>query len=150
MISLVAPALAVLAVTWLGVLVVAPYLPVSVAGPLYVFGSFICHQLADRSFHFGAVQLPVCARCIGIYGGAAIGAVAALRVPLAGCCQARLVIALAAVPTALTLILEWAGAWFPSNAARALAGATLGLALAHVIVDATRPAGPRTASPTLD
>ena len=150
MISLVAPALAVLAVTWLGALVAAPYLPVWVAGPLYVFSSFVCHQLADRSFHFGAVQLPVCARCIGIYGGAAIGAVAAFVGPLPGSRKATLVIAVTAVPTAVTLILEWASAWFPSNTARALAGATLGLALAHVLVDATRPAGPRTASPTLD
>lgn len=28
-----------------------------------------CHQLSERSFHIGIRQLPVCARCLGIYVG---------------------------------------------------------------------------------
>ena len=31
-------------------------------------GSFICHQIPDRSFFLGTNQLPLCSRCTGIYG----------------------------------------------------------------------------------
>lgn len=33
------------------------------------FGSAVCHQMAERSFIFGGMPLPVCARCTGIYSG---------------------------------------------------------------------------------
>ena len=47
---------------------------------LYGAGSFICHQLPARSFHTWSAQWPVCARCTGIYLGAALTAgVAAIR-----------------------------------------------------------------------
>jgi len=38
----------------------------------------ICHQRPERSYHFLAAQLPVCARCTGIYFGAAVGAIVAV------------------------------------------------------------------------
>jgi uncharacterized membrane protein len=107
----------------------------------------ICHQIAERSFHLDGAQLPVCARCLGIYAGAAMGALAAS----AGGASRRvlpaprlfLFIALAAaLPTAFTVTLEWAGFWAPSNAARALAGVPLGLAAAAIAMRAitARPA----------
>jgi Predicted membrane protein (DUF2085) len=49
---------------------------------VYSIGSLVCHQLPARSFHLWAVQMPVCARCTGIYLGAVIGAVAARVAPL--------------------------------------------------------------------
>jgi hypothetical protein len=42
---------------------------------VYGAGSVLCHQLPARSFHLWATQLPVCARCTGIYAGGAIAAV---------------------------------------------------------------------------
>jgi len=76
-------ALAAAATTWLLLLVAAPYL-VSHARPgtgwfdagglVYLVGHLICHQRADRSFHAWGVQLPVCARCTGLYAGAVGGA----------------------------------------------------------------------------
>ena len=45
-----------------------------VAG-VYAVGSVVCHQLPERSFHLWAAQMPVCARCTGIYAGAAIAAI---------------------------------------------------------------------------
>src|SRR5437667_1873786 len=41
----------------------------------YLVGSLLCHQLPERSFFLWGSQMPVCARCLGIYAGAAIAAV---------------------------------------------------------------------------
>jgi hypothetical protein len=55
--------------------------------PLYAFalavygvGGLVCHQLPERSFHPWSAQMPVCARCAGIYIG---GAIAAIIAPIA-------------------------------------------------------------------
>ena len=32
-------------------------------------GSAVCHQMAERSFIFDGMQMPLCARCTGIYTG---------------------------------------------------------------------------------
>src|SRR5262245_16870995 len=42
----------------------------------YAIGAVICHQQSARSFALWSQQLPVCARCTGIYVGAAITALA--------------------------------------------------------------------------
>jgi uncharacterized membrane protein len=57
-----------------------------VAGFLYVappgilskadaIGYAVCHRLSERSFHAGGYQLPLCARCSGMYLGAVLGMV---------------------------------------------------------------------------
>jgi hypothetical protein len=47
------------------------------AAAVYTLGGIICHQRPERTFHLGSIPLPVCARCTGIYAGAAIaGAIA--------------------------------------------------------------------------
>src|SRR5262245_49691628 len=52
--------------------------PALSAGPnlfafaVYVIGSLVCHQKSERSFYLWAHQMPVCARCTGIYVGAAM------------------------------------------------------------------------------
>ena len=72
-------------VAWAVLLGAAPFLASrSHASPLatalivgvYGIGSLVCHQLPGRSSHWWTVQMPVCARCAGIYFGAACGAVA--------------------------------------------------------------------------
>src|SRR5260221_6078532 len=42
----------------------------------YAIGHLICHQLPTRSFHLWGAVLPVCARCTGIYAGAAVASAA--------------------------------------------------------------------------
>jgi uncharacterized membrane protein len=133
------PILAIFAASWLVLLVAAPILPIPIAGALYAIGSQICHQKPERSFHFVAAQLPVCARCIGIYVGAAFGSAAALsgRIRMhATSSSARMLLFLGAVPTVITWACEWTGLWQGSNIARATAGLPLGVVVAFVVVQA--------------
>ena len=145
-------AIALLAGLWLALLLAAPALPAPLSAAVYAFGSLICHQQPERSFHLAAFQLPVCARCFGIYAGAAAGTLAAawLRPKTTGpnggtrrrmarvLATRRWSVTLAAgVPTMATFALEWIGAWQPSNATRALAGVPLGFAVALVLMRAT-------------
>ena len=157
-------------VTWAVLLPIAPFAAsqpaparfwYGLAFVVYGAGSFICHQLPARSFHSWSAQWPVCARCTGIYVGAAMAAtVATIRLkPIRlkpdptsislhvgsgfsrTASRARMLLILAALPTAMTLVYEWTTGDMPSNAVRALAGAPLGAAIAFVVVGAlqTRP-----------
>jgi uncharacterized membrane protein len=125
---------AVLAIGWLALLIVAPLAPTAVATWLYAIGGFICHQRSERSFHIEAAQLPVCARCLGIYAGAAVGAVWRLTPGADPALRARPVLMASAVPTLVTLLLEWADLWAATNLVRAVAGVPLGLAAAFVLI----------------
>ena len=142
-------ALATAAVLWAGTLPLAalaadapPGSPSSVfAIVVYAIGGVICHQRPERSFHLWSTQLPVCARCTGIYIGAAVGAVAAIAqgrpmsAPTAR--SARLALIAAAAPAALTLVYEWTTGVTPSNELRALTGIVLGVVAAWVVVRGT-------------
>lgn len=73
-------------IAWAVLLVAAPWLASRAhASPLasllivgvYSIGSLVCHQLPERSYHLWSAQMPVCARCAGIYAGAVFGALGA-------------------------------------------------------------------------
>ena len=129
----VTPLFILVASGWVALLVAAPFLPTPLSAITYAFGSLICHQIPERSFHLQAYQLPVCARCFGIYAGFGAATVWAGRsVPR----RVRLITALAAMPTVVTVVLEWAGVWYPSNLTRAIAGAILGGAVALALMSA--------------
>jgi uncharacterized membrane protein len=102
---------------------------------IYVAASRVCHQRPARSFHTAGVQWPVCGRCAGLYLSAPIGALAAwLARRRAPRMRAPFWIAIAAVPTVLTLGLEWLELARVTNIDRALAALPLGAAIAFVIV----------------
>jgi uncharacterized membrane protein len=107
---------------------------------VYAIGHVVCHQLPVRSFHLWSVSLPVCARCTGIYLGAAAAAVSiavARRRRLADVrstkADPRAVLLLSMIPTAVTLVFEWTTGTMPANGIRALAGLPLGAAVAWAI-----------------
>jgi uncharacterized membrane protein len=100
---------------------------------LYAIGSLVCHQLPARSFHLASVPLPVCARCVGIYAGAAIGAVSRVRWPVA---YWRRALVVAALPTAATIGYEWTTFEVPANWIRALAGLPLGAVISLIVLSA--------------
>lgn len=79
--------------------------------------------------------MPVCARCTGLYAGAALAAPLALVwAARLSSRRARLVAALAALPTLATWSLEFAGLAHFSNAARFAAALPLGLVAAWLVV----------------
>ncbi len=47
--------------------------PPSFSGKTDAIGYALCHQIPERSFHIGDYQLPLCARCSGMYLGAVLG-----------------------------------------------------------------------------
>ena len=112
----------------------APSSIYALAAGVYAVGHFVCHQLPARSFHLWGVQLPVCARCTGVYVGAAATAIAlTLGRRRVQTDRARLVFVLAVLPTAATLVFEWTTGVTPSNWIRAIAGLPLGAAVAWAI-----------------
>lgn len=136
-------------VTWAAVLpltafaasrIHAPSIVYAGAAAAYMTGSFVCHQLPERSYHLWGAQLPVCARCLGIYLGGAASALAA-AVAIARTRRstelrrdARAALAAAAVPTIATLAYEWICGEVPENGIRAIAGVPLGAVVAWLVV----------------
>jgi len=108
---------------------------------VYLTGSLLCHQLPERSFHLWGSPMPVCARCVGIYAGAAISALIAVgarrsRAESAsgGALQtARLALFVAVLPTAATLVYEWSTGRTPENWIRAAAGVPIGGVVAWIV-----------------
>jgi uncharacterized membrane protein len=139
-----APAIAITSVAWLALLVVTPYAPPSLAALMYSVCGVICHQLPERSFHLAGIQIPVCARCLGIYAGAALAASGHVLGVVAGskrwqilsASDARRILLAGAIPTIATVGLEQGGLWSGSNTVRAIAGIALGVAGALVVMSA--------------
>jgi uncharacterized membrane protein len=136
------------AVLWMVLLLATPAAASSgspslsvLAAAVYAIGGLACHQRPDRSFFLQGVQLPVCARCTGIYGGAALTAMwwvwsaKATRwkaqVPAAD--VVRRVLVAAAAPAAATLIYEWTTGRMPGHWIRAASGLPIGLAVSWIV-----------------
>jgi uncharacterized membrane protein len=135
------------AVAWLTLVVSAPValsrgrLPAFTLA-VYQAGSLVCHQRPERSFHLAGIQLPVCARCFGLYLSGATGlAVASRRRRALSARAVRALLALAALPIVSTVALEWLGAIQPTNVQRMLTGLPLGFAAGVVIVRSLTRAG---------
>ena len=162
------------ALAWAVLLVAVPFLAsrshatslgTAIVVAAYAIGSFVCHQLPERSWRLWTAQMPVCARCTGIYFGAAIAALAAcawrsaahLRANGASARpsqivdrrrerrrkrlalrarSARALLALAALPSAATLLYEWSTGITPSNSLRCAAGIPIGVVVAWLVVSA--------------
>jgi uncharacterized membrane protein len=112
----------------------------------YTLGSAVCHQRPERSFHLWSSQLPVCARCTGIYAGAALAGLVAVagsavlqRASQRIARSALVALAIAAAPALVTLAYEWTTGRMPANWIRGLSGVPLGAMLAVVVLSAVRP-----------
>ena len=49
------------------------FTPPGLLGKANAIGYAVCHRIFERSFHIGNYQLPLCARCSGMYLGAVTG-----------------------------------------------------------------------------
>lgn len=106
---------------------------------VYLTAGRVCHQRPERSFQTAGVQWPVCGRCAGLYLAAPIGAFAAMALSRRGQPRGSWFL-LAALPTAVTFLVEWLRLAPMSSEIRALAALPLGAAVAYLLVAATRPA----------
>jgi uncharacterized membrane protein len=137
-------ALVVAGVVWLAAILLAPLAIASSPGVVsfgaactYAAGSRVCHQRPDRCFSIQGRPMPVCARCTGIYAGAAVaGPLGLLLASGWSSRRARLALALAALPTLIAWSIEYAGLAHPSNAMRAVFGLPLGFVVAWLVVGA--------------
>jgi uncharacterized membrane protein len=138
----IAPVLTALALCWVAILFMAPVLvsrtePSPVLAAVYAAAGLICHQRPERSFAIAGTQMPVCARCSGLYVAGAAGALAGFFVARrvrGGSRVVRTALATAAVPTVVTLMLEWSALAFPSNTVRAASALPLGAAAGWIFV----------------
>jgi uncharacterized membrane protein len=151
-VSALRPILVVTPIAWTAAVAVAtlissrPVVGVAAYGlsaVVYEVGSLLCHQLAERSFHFRGAQLPVCARCVGLYVGAAAAAITAAGMRRVShrwvWDRARALLCIAASPTAVTLIYEWFSGNMPSHWSRAAAGFPLGAIVMVIVLAAATP-----------
>ena len=123
-------------IAWLALLAAAAVAPDSTLAYLVMrFSSFLCHQQTDRSFHWNGEAVAVCARCLGLYALAPLGAAAALaaRRPLAQRRANLMLLAIAGFPTAATWTAEHLAGWPMTNGIRFIAALPLGAAVAWLI-----------------
>lgn len=137
---------------WLVLIVAAPLLAssgprrplaVRLAATAYLAGSFVCHQRPARSFHLDGVQMPVCARCTGLYLAGAAGLLSGLAwLGRGGVCRAwsraerfdwRLLLVLASMPLLVSVCGEMLGLWQGSNVWRAVSALPAGYAVGALV-----------------
>ena len=112
---------------------------------IYAIGSVICHQRPERSFFLDGQQLPVCARCAGLYLSGAVafagwwGLKVTGRIPGLAIDPARAlrIGVLAALPTLISLMFAAIGVWDGSNTIRALLALPLGAAAGAIVAAVT-------------
>jgi uncharacterized membrane protein len=135
----------------LGLIMLAPWARANgytlLGAVVYKGFSGVCHQMPERSFHFEGFPLAVCARCFGLYAGAAAGV---LLYPLARGLgrrdpPARLWLLAAAAPTTVDFALGFFGVWENTHLSRFLTAVLLGAAVAFYVVPAALDLGYRRA-----
>jgi uncharacterized membrane protein len=131
---------------WSAALVAAPVAAAPRLSALtYAGASRICHQQPARSFHVDGAQFPVCARCLGLYLGAVVGALAWCVAAGTGRVASkravrwvnshafRVALVVIAAPTLVSVALAWLGVWDGNNVVRATLAVPLGAIIAMAI-----------------
>ncbi len=130
-----------LVAVWVLALAAAPVARASgwaIAGPIYSFFSYICHQMPERTLYLDGGPLAVCSRCFGVYFGLLAGLAA---YPLWHRIEdveplPRIWLFLSLVPITIDWSLTVFGIWENTHLSRFLTGLVLGAACATYIVPA--------------
>jgi uncharacterized membrane protein len=128
-----------------GLLAVWLYLtPQGLLGKADAIGYAVCHRISERTFHLGERQLPLCARCSGMYTGAFIGFLfQALKGRKGGFPKKRFLAAFAVllamfgvdgVNSYLHLFPNFPSLYEPNNVFRLLTGTGVGVGMAVVLM----------------
>ncbi len=145
------------AVVWAVLLVATPYaasherfvgVPAVVAVATYAAGGLVCHQRPERSFGLWDIQMPVCARCAGLYLAAPFGALLGMltggRRRVSSAHGLRVLLVVTALPTVATVGGELVGLMSPTNTVRAILAVPLGFAITwtvcRALIDGLEPA----------
>jgi uncharacterized membrane protein len=118
--------------------------PAGLLGKADAIGYAVCHRIDLRSFHLGERQLPLCARCTGMYLGAVLGLVyqGLVSRKRAGMPSKGIIVAMAffilafaidGLNSFLSLIPTAPHLYDPQNWLRLLTGMGMGLAIAIAI-----------------
>jgi uncharacterized membrane protein len=129
--------------------------PPGLFGKADAIGYAVCHRISERSFHVGELQLPLCARCTGMFYGAVLCLIYQIIVgkksskappwqvivPLALMVAAWIVDGsnsyLYLIKSSYPGILEnIPNLYFPNNSLRVLTGTGMGIALAAALYPA--------------
>jgi uncharacterized membrane protein len=133
--------------------------PPGLLGKADALGYAVCHRIDVRSFHLGERQLPLCARCTGMYLGAMLGLVfqALTGKRRAGMPPWRVLVFLGAlflafgidgVNSYLHLFPGAPALYEPNNLLRLLTGTGMGLVIALALYPAFNQAVWRVVDPT--
>ncbi len=121
--------------------------PPGILGKADAIGYAVCHRIDLRSFHLGEIQLPLCARCSGMYLGAMLGLVyqwvTGRRRTGVPSWQIILVISIFALLFAIdglnsfvSLFSSTSALYPPNNALRLLTGTGMGLTISIALAPA--------------
>lgn len=118
--------------------------PPGLDGKIKSIGYAICHQIGSHSLFYGSHQLPLCARCTGLFMGALIGSSILSRKNRCGKLPSGKYVFLLAIPviaflidgvnSTLFFIDNWKGFYAPNNTLRLFTGLGMGLVLANLFV----------------
>ena len=134
------------ATIWLLLLVATPYaashepfagVRTVVAAATYAAGGLVCHQRPERSFGLWDIQMPVCARCGGLYAAAPFGALLGMltggRRRGSSARRLRVLLVVTALPTVAAVCGELVGLVSPTNMVRAILAVPLGFAITWTV-----------------
>jgi uncharacterized membrane protein len=121
--------------------------PPGLLGKADAIGYAVCHRIDLRSFHLGYRQIPLCARCSGMYLGAMLGLIfqAVIGRRRTGIPSWKIIVPISLFAVAfiidglnsfLSLFPGTPGIYEPSNTYRLLTGTGMGLAIAIVLYPA--------------
>ncbi len=121
--------------------------PSGLLGKADAIGFAICHRIDVRSFHLGDRQLPLCARCTGMYLGAMLGLIfqGSISHKRSGTAPWRVLIVMGILGVAfaadglnsyLSLFPGAPTVYTPNNTLRLLTGTGMGIALSVILFPA--------------